>query len=237
MMKYIILFSLILQHCVTVQAQIKDKELAKNILEKVTANYKNKSAYDYSINYKMYKGANGTKPEKQYKGRIVKSGSSLYYEVAGTHTILSGGQYVRASHEQKLIEYSKTEKAVAMPFATNDFLRHFKEAMVQDKGAYWICTLSVGKLTSLNYNKVELIINKDYTLSKQIFYYLKKIPFKRKNSKEEFDYPRLEIIMDKNKSVKKESLFAISEYIILRNNKVIPALKYSNYNIIDLSKK
>lgn len=219
--------------------QSQQKNEAERILQAVEKYYKQADEYDYSISFNMYRGRKGTKSEKSYDGRVAKLQNNIYYEAADTETVSGKDFYVRVSHAQKVLEYSfQPKKSLeSSPVNISNFITYFKEKKIREQGNQWICTLSVGKFTALPYDTVELYIDKDYTITKQVLYFLKKIPFTGKSGKEEMDYPRLEIRLSKNKKPEDSEIFNKSRYVNVISAKVTPAKSLKNYKIIDLSKK
>jgi len=220
------------------QAAPTQKEDVKKILEKVKSGFEKTPSYDYKLSFNFRPvNKTGIAPIVSI-GRVAKSGTVTYYKVQDTENLYKPGASIRVSHEQQLIEYNASKGAgSSLPFNISDFVKYFNDAHLVDKGSYYICTMDVGKFTTLEYSRIELYINKDYSLQKQILYYLKQIPFKNKKGIEVMDYPVLEIAFVKNNADKKENLFSESNYIKIKEGKITPASDFKNYKIVDISKK
>lgn len=233
MNKIKVLFTLIfLFHFIDFSGQNKVKE----ILTKVEKTYNSNNELSLNLDYKLYTSYSSKIVSESYKGLVVKDNKNTYLKIYNTEFLQTSTRSIKVNHDQKMmLVFNKSQMDSKMnPMDLSSLLKNYKRQDLIDKGDYWICSLQTGKYTQMMYGKIEIYVHKkSYQVEKQIFYILEKATYKDSKGNEKLDFPRLEIALKKavlNESVKKE-IFSLNNYIQIKDGKIVPSKKYSNYII------
>ena len=211
---------------------------AAETLTKVETYYKANSVLDLEVTYTMYKGHIGNNRTESYKGSIYKKGDTHRVKILDSEVLQFQETQLTIDNQNKTISYhtiSEKDIQKKSPLNMSAFLKYYKETSSKVKGTTIIHELTLeNKQLPMPYNKIEIHINKhDYSLTKQVLYLSKKIPFVGDNGKYTDDVGRMEIAFKKNPNplVKVPSL---QDYIILElDKKPRVSQAYARYNIID----
>ncbi len=231
-MKYTIYILFFLSSTVLFSQSLDD------ILKKVEDKYSTQGNFKVAMRYKLFKGDTSTVLIEEYKGLLIKKGKNTYSKINNTEIIAANDFYVKVNHDEKAMLFSAVsgENSAEQQFDLKSLLDLFDKGKIKDNGNEWECELIAKMFSQVPYSKVILVIKKeDYSMSKQIFYYLSLIDFSKKRGVEDFDIARLEV--EYNNFLKVSSLdnafFNKNNYIKIINKKVLPVGKYKTYEIIN----
>lgn len=218
-------------------AQKKDTKELEVIFKKVQNVYSQNSDFQIDTKYNMYRTYIDKQPEISYDGKIARKGDVYYSDVLNTEIIQYPDRTLRVSHEQKLIELSKSNEALNVsPFKLDTFLKYFVDYSITKVNGEIRCEMVADKLTTLPYGKVIVFIDaKDYTISRQVLYYLQAVEYQKEDGSIELRSPKLELLFSgfKTKNLLNAEAFKEANYIAIANNQIIPVEKLRSYNVID----
>lgn len=236
-MRFIVsLIFLLSQFALQAQANTSVTDLDE-ILKKTQDFYKNESSYYIETQYKLFENHKDSHPLSTYKGEMGKMKNTYYNNVLGTEMYVGNDIMIKASHDQKAIEVSNnTLNGAEAIFNISGFLKSFKDYKVVQKEEVIRCELLAPELTSLPYGKIILYINKkDYSLQRQVMYYLHSSEYKNEKGEMVVSYPKLEINFSQVKPVSllEKEVFNKSYYIVQNKGVIQPANNFANYKVIN----
>ena len=214
-------------------------QTASSILTKSQEHYKT-SEYTMDIHYKMFGDYASTESLEDYKAQLIKNNTLMYYKVYQTIYVYDAGtkQGLKLEEAAKTIEVANDSESQINDSLLDigKFLNHFKDQKVTEIGDTYICTLTTGGITQLPYGKVEIHVNKtDFTITKQVLYFLTKYPYKTTSGELKKGYPRMEIdIANFSNSISPENRerTAFNTYVTKNNGDYKPNNAYKNFTII-----
>lgn len=234
-----ILVLALLFNSVLLNAQEKTVQEILNTTQQTMASYTN---FSCDLAYNLYNTYTATNHALQYKGEVIKQDEIVYTKINKTIFLSDAKQQTHLKLNEKeramiFIKSKTTDVEIQSPLeAIASYVNAFKNQSVQDKGTYWLCTLTSDMLTQLPYGKVELHISKESNLiTKQVLYFLTRVPYTNAQGERVQGNPKLEITLsnyDDDINEKEKKSISFSTYIkdITTNPK--PALAYSGYKFI-----
>ncbi len=220
------------------QNSMGQKPWVKELLNKVSNFYLNKSKYHIDMTFTMYRGIKGNAVTESYTATMEKNGSYSKNSISGTLVYRFPKAQVVVDNTSKKIIYSKPNTGTQnSPIDLKAYITHYEKSQVLDKGSQWVCEFvsTQNSFSKLPYGKVLLYINKsDYRVTKQILYFSNLIPFQEKGTTDVVqDYGRLHIDLayDFDMNIEKKEL----KHFILAtaSNKIQPQKDFANYQLID----
>lgn len=215
------LFAFCLFLSLAMYAQEKN-ESVEQIINKASQTFNAKEYFTYNINYKLFSDYTSKKATDAYDGFLLKKDNVYYYKIKNTEFIGFREYSVKVSNDEKAILIGKKGKD-DFPLNLNTYLKAFKSKLIKSDNATWICELVPDKVSQIMFSKIIMAINKkDYSVSKQVLYFLNTSP-------EDSNAQRLEITFTpRNKDLPKDNaLVDQSKYFIKSGStiKVAPRLK------------
>ena len=212
-------------------------QTVNTVLAGVSNKFTAKQSIQFTTRYNLYKDAKSNIITQSYPGIFMKnSNNQLYMKINNTEFLNTSKYTVKINHEEKAMIISKNQK-----FSMGDF--DIKKLLVlctinsfKDKNNCWEIMLSSKQYTDLQYSKVILFINKDFTLKKQVFYYNTQLNFAQDYKKQDLSNPRLEIVYSNynNNEVSSLNFNTDNFFTITKANKIVPSVVYKNYQIDDM---
>lgn len=215
----------------------QEKQDVVSIIEKTTNFYENTSVYSVAIKQSLFRGKTGTKVYESYSGSFVKNQGYSKLVMLNSEVIQFPGVSLIIDNDSKAIEYSKTPKGPAAPIDIKGFLEYYKGEELQSNEKQWICELNVLPAASfVPCDKIVLYINKEHHfVDKQVLFLNRELPFKTDGGQTEQDFGRFEIIFTHDLTVSNATKDKQSNYIRKKGNTIVPAEKYKEFKIVDLS--
>lgn len=211
-----------------------------SVLEKAEKVFSKTPYYSLDIAYKSFGNYTTNEVLESFSGNIVKQNRSMYLKIHNTIFVTDEEKQLslKLFETEKVIEISNQIKEVAekSPLQITDFIKLFKYRKVEDKGDYYLCSLSTDVVTQLPYGSVQLYITKkDFLITKQVMYFLAKYPYLDKNGEERKGTPRLEVLLSNfKKQIPEDSkgLTNVSHYIVKKGSEFIGSKTYRDFTIV-----
>lgn len=218
-----------------------NKEKVLSLINQAQRKYESTSYFEMKVDFILYNNYTSSSVTEKYSGVFIKNGPQSYSQIEGVENIQNGEKQIKVFHENKIIEYKKSEpsslRSDIFPLITN-YLEHFSEFEIIENNTFWKCTLKTGAISMIPYSKIIIEIDKKTGLFlKQELFFLVVNEYVDKSGIKKKDYPRLELKYNDFTTERKthSSIFNIKQYII--ENKGVYSLteRYKKYKLIDLS--
>jgi len=220
----------------------QEREVSVNtILFKAQQVFERTAKYNVDVNYKMFGSYKATIPLEAFSGKLINNTQSTYLKISNTIFLTNklNKISVKIFNEERIMEVAKQPDVNMVensPVNINNFIKLFKNKKIEDKGDYYLCTLTADYITQIPYGKVEIYIQKkDHIITKQVLYFLSKVPYKDHNGTQQEDNPRLEVTLNnfkKSISKKEEKLTNVSQYLTKYKGEFKPSITYKDFKII-----
>ncbi len=211
-------------------------QTVNEVLQRMGKQYSTAESLQYNTNYVLYKTADSKKAEQAYKGIFCKnSQNDIYMKIDQTEILNSKSMNLKISHPEKAIQIADPIKNYNGNFDIKPLLDLCKIDSFKDLKTYWEIILIAKNYSNLPYSKIIVQISKKYFLQKSIFYYSTAVNFSRDYRAPKSYLPRLEVT-NSNFSRKPalSMLFLSNSYFkAIGKNKLIPAERLKNYEVID----
>ena len=228
-MKYYVL--LLLSVCNLVAAQTVNEVFAK-----LNSQFTSHKTLQFETQYSLFRDASTKTVHQSYKGLFIKSSTNdVYMKIIDTEFINSRNGSLKINHNEKAMQVSDAVRFSGGDFDVSKLLNFCKIQSFKDYKAYWEIVLITKEFSGLDYSKIVLLVNKDYTLKKQVFFYNSGFDFSKDFGKQEVSNPRLEVeFKNYNQNYVNPSLFDTAAfYQVTKANKLLAAGKYKSYELID----
>ena len=230
--KWLIFFLCI---CVSVFGQSKLLTVAE-VLSKTEAALKNNKYITFNTKYTMYSDYTSNKIYEQYSGVFLKKETASYVKIKNTEFIAFDNYGLKINNDEKALQIRKDAGAVfeESPLSVTSFLKVFENKTMKTDNEYYICELKPGKISQVMLSKVVIYVRKsDFSITKQLLYYVEKMESKDKNGKKIFTVPRLEITFSTRvKDIKKDDLLLNKDtYFTINKNDITVSKRFAGYKI------
>ncbi|MES2544819.1 MAG: hypothetical protein V4548_08030 [Bacteroidota bacterium] len=203
------------------------------LFKKVEQCYNDKEYMSYNSSYKMYANYNSKIVSEQYSGLIVKKNGVYYYKINDIEFLNFKDCSLKISNHEKAVILGKAASRSLSPLSLESYLKGFNRKLSEDKD-YWICELSPSKVSQIMFHKIIIYINKkEFTIDKQIMYFLNEMPSKNNKGKETMERPRIEVIFSKRASqiAKDDLLVDKKQYLIHIGKKIVLSKRLEAYKL------
>jgi len=216
----------------TAVAQKNDKQLFLKYINAAKNHYLPTDSFEIDLQYNIYQEHTDTKPEEQYKGKIVVNKGDLYNKLHQTETIQFKDIQVKINHDEKAMLISKVSIQENIDILNFEkFIDVFDKVRVTEINSSIKCELIAPKITQLPYQRIELFFNKkDYTINKQVLYFFQKVNYTT-NDTEKTSTPKMEIVFIKKGKISDASVLSQKKYVSIVNNKIQVAKAFKAYTI------
>lgn len=212
-----------------------DKKKIAEILKKSSEYYSSKKQFEIKMTYNFFSNADSQKVTESYLGSIIKDNSYYYSKIGDTEIINGKGFSLKIDNVNKALQYypHQLENNNTISDLKN-YCSYFDRFYLTDRGNKWVCTMTTPGISFLPYSKLIIYINKsNYSISKQIAYFLTPNETRDKKGNTFLNYPRMEVeFSDLNGKINVD-VFNLSNYLIIKKNKVYTSKKYSSYEIVE----
>lgn len=211
-------------------------QTAKEIIAKINDQLTAAKPLHFETSYKLYKNIKSQTVHESYTGVFQKnSQNEIYMKIGDTEFINLKNCSIKLNPNEKAMVISNPQAFSLGTFDFNKLLTLCSIPSCKDYKTYWEIHLIPNKFSGLNYEKIVLQVNKNYTIKKQQFYFNSGYDFSKDYTKQEISNPRLEIDYSNynNNPVKTPKFNSGLFFTIAKNNKIIPTAGYKGYEISD----
>ncbi|WP_452223465.1 hypothetical protein [Lacinutrix chionoecetis] len=215
------------------------------VFMKFTETKKKLLEYQVDLDYKLYKGADGSKVYEEYTGTMALNNGTKYQEIGAMKHIEMPNGFIKLNTEEKamMVGLSSEKTFPSLDQINPDLIyTYYNKGELQEKDGLYKISFNVKEYSSLPTSRLEIHIDKEtYHQKKVVIYYseLKDFSFYEKNrlknkTDELVDFPRLEIAYSNfNSKVKiNKSAFSQETYIKVTPIKIIGVNQYKDFEII-----
>jgi hypothetical protein len=231
MRKFITLYAVLCMCVYSVTGQT-----VNDVLNKMNATLTGASPVHYNTKYNLYRDAKSKIIYESYSGQFQKtSANEVYMKIDNTEFVNTGKRALRVNHKQKAILIMDPQPITTGDFDMKKLAELCKITSFKDYKSFWEIIFVPNEFSGLTYSRIQLIINKNYTVSKQVFFYNTGLDFSKDYRKSDVSQPRLEILYSKYDKNLPDVNKLKNDFFISFNkqNKAIPSGNYKNYKIVD----
>jgi hypothetical protein len=221
---------------VTSLAFSQENMTALDVLKKTSKMYDKKEYVSFSTKYALYLDYKTIKPYEQYNGTVVKKNGINYFKIKNTEFVSFKDCSLKISHEEKAMILQKGAMPdQESPLSISNYLKGFDVKFLKSSKDHFVCELTpAGKFSQIMLRKVVVHIHKsDYSIAKQIIYFIEKMETKNSNGKIISSTPRLEITYSPRvKNEKSDNLLVKKEnYFTEKDQKIVLSKRLSAYKL------
>lgn len=210
-------------------AQIKN-----DVLKQVLKKYEGTGPLEFAMTYNLYKDYKTKVVNETYSGCFIKKDvDRAYMKINNTEFFQFRNHAVQISHDENIIVVSTIANATKPQHDIATLLKDYDFTDMVDKKQYWQLKLKTKEGAGTPYSYVIIDISKDYTIKKETFFYSSGINFSKDYTTPDISNPRLEIVFGKFNTQITNKVTSLDQIYTIKNNKIIAAVKYKNYEIID----
>ena len=213
----------------------QEKMTALQVLKKATEVNSKQEYLSYNSKYALYLDYTSKKVYEQYMGIVLKKNNINYFKIKNTEFVTFKNYGLKINHEQKAFVIEKQMKAMEeSPLSLTNYLKGFESKLILTDNDNFICELTPAKISQIMLSKVIIYIRKkDYSIAKQILFFLEKMESKNAKGKPIYTIPRLEIVLNfRAKDEKRDNLLVAKEnYFIEKNNEIVISKRLSAYQL------
>lgn len=217
----------------------QEKITATQLLKKVSSIYSKNENLSFNTQYNLYLDYTTKKVYEQYRGMILKKKNVNYFKIKNTEFVAFKDYGLKISHEEKALIIEKSASTMQnSPLMLYDYNKDFSSKIIESNQNYYVCELvPAAKVSQIMLSKVLIYIKKaDYTISKQVLYFIEKMESEDEKKRIKESIPRLEIVFTpriKNE-VKDNLLVKKDNYFTEKGNTIVISKRFSKYQIIKL---
>ncbi len=206
----------------------------KEYLEKINANYNSLKSFEIMLNYKLYKGHNGTDLRDEYESKLSMAGSRRHRKIYAEEVITTETKSLVLNHELKTIQVLPGVKAKLFDQDLSTIVRQCAAIKITDTNNGKLLSITFKKFSSVQYAKIDVLIDANYWVKKMTLFYATQMNYSRDHFHPDMDYARLEVDYSKIKKNWKDSegLTKLSNYVIKEGSIYNVSGQYKNYEII-----
>lgn len=211
------------------------KMTAMQVLKKATEVYNRQEYLSYNSKYALYLDYTSKKIYEQYSGIVLKKNNINYFKIKNTEFVSFKNYGIKINHDEKAIVIEKQSGEMEeSPLSLDNYLKGFDSKLILTNKEYFICELTPPKISQIMMSKVVLYIKKsDYSIAKQLLFFVEKMESKNAKGKTIYTVPRLEIsFIPRTKNEKIDNFLVAKEnYFIEKNNEIIVSKRLSAYQL------
>jgi hypothetical protein len=197
---------------------------------------KKQKQISYNTKYTLYSDYSTKEIYEQYKGVFLKKNNICYIKIKNTEFVAYENYGLKINHDEKAIQIRNATNAVfeESPLSVAAYLKVFENKTIKSDKDFYICELRPGKISQLMLSKVIIYIKKsDFSIAKQLLYYVEKMETKDRNGNKIYTTPRLEITFStRAKDNKKDdSLIKRDNYFTVKGSDIKVSQRFSGYKL------
>lgn len=214
---------------------ISNSQTVDDVFDKMNRELTGKHCFQFNSTYKLYKDYKTKVAFETYNGVFKKNSSNdIYMKINNTEFLNTKKYSLKINHDEKAMIIESQKKFSQADFDVSKLLVFCEIESFKDYKNYWQIVLVSKKFSTLNYSKIVLKVNKNYTLKNQVFYFNNNVDFSKSYNKQDLSSPRLEIEYNGySKNEVNQTLFNTNKFFIEKLNKISPAALYKAYELID----
>ncbi len=214
----------------------QDQEEFQSLVSSIKKVYDSQEAYELEMTYTIYRATDPTTIQESHEGNYIKNGSNIYSKIGTVELVHVAETFLQINHDEKAILYTKQQQQqnnALDPIQLETFTNHFESIQVQKKGNGWVCELSKPKLLGeFSYGKIELYVDQNFQIRKQVLYPIQTIVFKTGDGEDTLDRSVIHIEFSSLQPFKRNEVLQLSTYVFTKNTIVQPAIALKNYQLI-----
>lgn len=210
---------------------------AKSFLSKMTANYAKLKSLEINLDYRLYKGYNGTEVLEHYQSQYCRSAEGNIYRKIGNVELIHTKHYsITLDHEEKEAVLSKPSTSSLIDADINETLKRCADVRIKEVDKGFIVQLIIQSKQDIPYAFITLETDKDYWIDQITFYYSTQANFSGNYFDQDIAYPRLEVQYGTVKKdwTDKENLLSTSSYLDVSQPEAKMQGIYKDYRLFDL---
>lgn len=210
---------------------------AKSFLSKMTANYSKLNSLEINLDYRLYKGFDGTEVIEHYQSRYCRSiEGNTYRKIDNVELISTKNYSLKLDHEEKEAVLSKPTALSLIDVDIKETLKRCADVRIKEVDKGFIVQLIIQAKQDIPYAFIALETDGDYWIDKVTFYYSTQANFSGNYFDQDIDYPRLEVQYGKVKKdwADEENLLSIANYLDVSQPEAKMQGIYRDYTLFDL---
>lgn len=211
-------------------------EEAKEILKKMQAVYSKTENLEYNCRYELFKGHQSQDVVSGYDGYLYKNKQQVYQQIDQAILVYGSDFFVKINHNEKAVLIDKQQIFQSVDSDMEKALSECRTIEMEDKGSFYILTLTMKSISQLPYSMVKLqIAKKSYFLTQMDLFYSDQTDFSENSKVQDMSQPHLKITFSDISLSPKDhkDLLNFSKYIVKNDTLETVNEAYKNYELID----
>ena len=209
-----------------------------DVIKKVDNVYYGQNFLKFDATYKLFKTKSSKDPVETYQSKFMKNAENVFH--------ISNKNMISIENDKYIFQLDMTNKIAALAnsnikqlsnvFKIQEMSKYGKIVAFNKTNDGWYLCFNVSPKANVMYNKIEIYINSNYTIQKEILHLRQAIDFSKNFKKSDLKLPILEISFS-NYSFEKinDSIFSLSNYFTIdKKNVCVLKDKYKQYKLNDL---
>lgn len=212
-------------------------QTASEVLKMANDKFNASKTLQFNTRYNLYKKHSDVKVHQTYDGLFMKNAlNEVYMRIDKTEFLNTNRFNVKISHYEKAILVSDKQPLSMGDFDIKKIQKLCTISSFKTHKTHWEIVLIPKEFSGLNFSKIVIFMNKNHTISKQVFYYNTGHNFSKDYTKSELSNPKLEIVFTNYTSKLSDLLKLNANYVLStgKNNKIIPASTFKKYEVTDI---
>ncbi|MFP9118758.1 hypothetical protein ACLI08_13290 [Flavobacterium sp. RNTU_13] len=229
-MKYIINIAFVIFFSICSYSQDKT-DVIEHVVNKFNTDYQ----YEFYTTYNLYKTYTSSTVIESEKGILSRRAKSQYYFKYGNLEFFCDEKIsAQIDHINKSIIVDNNMTKIPDQFNVKDIIKGFKVTETQKLPSGWkVLLYADGTASKYDYIKIDLFVNSDYTLRRQVLYYANVVDFSEDFTKKKLSRPRLEVTYLKTSGKSKLKTIDFNKYFVIKEKKVYAKPEFREYKITD----
>lgn len=170
---------------------------------------------------------------------ILRKNNVNYFKIKSTEFVAFKNYGLKIDHEEKALVIEKNAATMhESPLSLSNYMKGFNSRFIESNEKYYVCELTpAAKISQIMLSKIVIYIKKaDYSISKQVLFFVENMESLDANGKIKESIPRLEILFSprvKNE-VKDNLLIKKDNYFTERGSDIIVSKRFSKYQILKI---
>lgn len=209
-----------------------------DVIKKIDNVYYGQNFLKFDASYKLFKTKSSKSPVETYQSKFMKNVNNVFH--------ISNKNMVSIENDKYIFQLDMTNKIAAIAnsnvkqlssvFKIQEVSKYGKITEFKKTNTGWYFCFNVSSKVNITYNKIEIYVNSNYTIQKEILHLRQTVDFSKDYRKSDLKLPVLEVTFS-NYSFEKinESFFNLSNYFTIdKKNVCVLKDKYKGYKLNDL---
>lgn len=210
-----------------------------DVLKKVDAVFNGKTCLKFNATYKLFKSTKDNKPSEIYNSLFCKNElNEVYIKTKNLISIENDSFVLQLDTNDKVAVLANANKNTkkSKVFDLEELSKYGKIVEFKKNNSGWYLVFDVNEKVQMMYNRIEIYINSNFTIQKEILHLRQVMDFSKDIKKSDLKLPILEITFSEYSFEKLNStIFNFSNYFTINNKNVcVLKEKYKQYTLKDL---